>query len=134
MTECIFCKIIKRESPAYVVDETENLISFLDIEPINEGHVLIIPKVHADSIDKLPIEVLTEAMGTAQRMVRALRKAYGMEGYSIMQNGGKFCDFGHCHIHVFLRYENDGFGWKYPKETGEYSQQVADKIKDALEV
>lgn len=45
----MFCDIIKRKSPAYIVYENNQLISFLDIEPINEGHILIVPKKHVDT-------------------------------------------------------------------------------------
>ena len=108
---CIFCEIIKRKSPAHIVYENDELISFLDIEPINEGHVLIVPKQHVDTIEELSDETLTDIMGVAKKIVTALKDIYGNEGYSIMQNGGKFCDFGHAHFHVFPRYDNDGFGW-----------------------
>lgn len=53
--------------------------------------------------------------------------------YSIMQNGGQFCDFGHFHLHLFPRYLNDGFGWTYPKGPFEYSQKVAERIRKELE-
>lgn len=132
MSECAFCNIIKREAPAYIIYESDTIISFLDIDPINEGHVLIVPKIHESSIEKLPLEVLTDIMELAQRLVHALSEVYGADGYSIMQNGGKFCDFGHGHVHVFPRYENDGFGWKYPNGPFEYSEKVAEKIREVL--
>lgn len=110
---CVFCKIIKRKSPAHIVYENDQLISFLDIEPINEGHVLIVPKQHVNTIEELSYETLMDIMGVAKKIVTALKEIYGNEGYSIMQNGGKFCDFGHAHFHVFPRYDNDGFGWTY---------------------
>ena len=51
---CLFCDIANHKQDAYVVDETEKTITFLDIDPANEGHVLIIPKIHVDSIIDLP--------------------------------------------------------------------------------
>lgn len=130
--ECPFCKIIEKQAEAYVILETENVIAFLDIDPINEGHVLIVPKLHEASIDKIPINVLTEIMETCQNVVTALKEVYNIDGYSIMQNGGDFCDFGHGHFHVFPRYKNDGFGWKYPYGTFECSSQVAEKLRKAM--
>lgn len=132
MTECAFCKIINKQADAHVIYESENIEAFLDIEPINEGHVLIVPKMHEASIDKIPLNVLTEIMELAQKVVVAQEKIYGMDGYSIMQNGGQFCDFGHCHVHVFPRYQKDGFGWRYPEGKFEFSSRVAEKIKAAL--
>lgn len=116
MCECVFCRIIEKKAPAHIVCEKENLMAVLDIDPIHEGHVLILPKKHVDSIDLLSEEVLAETMALVQMLVKVLKNCYHADGYSIMQNGGKFCDFGHCHFHVFPRYQNDGFGWKYPEE------------------
>ncbi len=129
---CDFCKIINKQLPAYVVYEDEQLISFLDITPIHEGHVLIVPKRHVDSIEKLSDDEIIDIMGMARKIVVALKDIYGNEGYSIMQNGGKFCDYGHAHFHVFPRYDNDGFGWTYPEGKSEYSGRVAEKLRDRL--
>ena len=129
---CDFCKIINKQIPAYVVYEGEQLISFLDIAPIHEGHVLIVPKQHVDSIEKLSDEEIIDIMSVARKVVVALKDIYGNEGYSIMQNGGKFCDYGHAHFHVFPRYDNDGFGWTYPEGESEYSERVAEKLRVKL--
>ena len=130
---CVFCEIIKRKSPAHIVYENDKLISFLDIEPINEGHVLIVPKQHVDTIEELSDETLTDIMGVAKKIVTALKDIYGNEGYSIMQNGGKFCDFGHAHFHVFPRYDNDGFGWTYGNEAKNVYEEIAEGIRTQLE-
>lgn len=130
--ECAFCKIIQKQANAYVIYESDNIEAFLDIVPINEGHVLIVPKLHVASLNQMPLPVLTEIMELGQRIVSALEEIYPMDGYSMMQNGGKFCDFGHGHFHIFPRYENDGFGWKYPEGPFECSEQVAEKLRGAL--
>ena len=129
---CDFCKIINKQLPAHVVYEDEQLISFLDIDPIHEGHVLIVPKKHVDSIEKLLDDELINIMSVARKVVVTLKDVYGNEGYSIMQNGGKFCDYGHAHFHVFPRYDNDGFGWTYPEGESEYSERVAEKLRYKL--
>lgn len=134
MAECAFCNIINKQADAYVIHESDYVVAFLDIDPIHEGHVLIVPKIHEDSIHKIPIPVLTEIMELAQRSVAALKEIYDMDGYSIMQNGGQFCDFGHFHVHVFPRYQNDGFGWKYPQGEFACSDEVAGKIKRVLKM
>ena len=129
---CDFCKIINKQLPAHVVYEDEQLISFLDIDPIHEGHVLIVPRKHVDSIENLSDDELIDIMSVARKVVVALKDVYGNEGYTIMQNGGKFCDFGHAHFHVFPRYDNDGFGWTCPEGESEYSERVAEKFRDKL--
>ncbi len=129
---CVFCDIANRKAPAHIIYENNHLISFLDIEPVNEGHVLIVPKQHVDSIDELSDETLTDIMCVAKKMVIALKEIYGNEGYSIMQNGGKFCDFGHAHFHVFPRYEQDGFGWTYGTEGKAVNADIAQRIGKQL--
>lgn len=133
MSECVFCKIINKECESKIIYETESIMSFLDIDPINEGHVLIIPKMHVDSIEKVPLNVLNEMLVLARKIVSTYKKIYHIKGYSIMQNGGEFCDFGHFHLHIFPRYSKDGFGWTYPEGPFEYSEDVANKIRKELE-
>lgn len=134
MSECIFCSIINRECESKIIYETESIISVLDIDPINEGHVLIIPKRHVDSIEQVSLDILNEMLILARKIVSTYKKVYGAKGYSIMQNGGEFCDFRHFHLHVFPRYSNDGFGWTYPEGPFEYSDDVANKIRKELEI
>ena len=80
----------------------------------------------------MPAELLKELMETSQKLVTAVKKVYQPEGYSIMQNGGAFNDVGHYHLHIFPRYSGDGFGWTDSGKQFEHSQNVADKIVEAL--
>lgn len=130
---CEFCNIANKKKEVYMVYESDNAVAFLDMDPINEGHVLIVPRIHEASIHKMPIHILTEIMELAQKIVTALERIYDMDGYSIMQNGGQYCDFGHFHLHVFPRYKKDGFGWVCPDGPFEYSQNVATKIAEAID-
>ena len=130
---CVFCNIAKKEIPTYTVYETDHVIAFLDHDPINEGHILLIPKHHYLDVDELPPELLTELMITSQKLVRALKKTYHPHGYTIMQNGGRFNDAGHYHLHIFPRYENDGFGWTDAGKQFDHSRRTADRIAWAAE-
>jgi len=109
--DCIFCKIVNGELDAKVVFENDIVKCFLDIDPINEGHVLIIPKEHYLDLDEIPDEIACEIMLTSKRLLKEMRVMYDFPGYSIMQNGGEFNEIGHYHMHLFPRYKNDGFGW-----------------------
>ena len=132
--ECVFCKIANHESQAHIVYENQMITCFLDIDPINEGHILIVPKTHCSSIDELPEEIVMEIIRATRNIVKALKRIYDFTGYSIMQNGGAFCDFGHIHFHVFPRYSEDGFGWTFGKSSPEaYNESVANRIKVALQ-
>jgi len=129
---CLFCDIAEHKAEAHIVDETSGTIAFLDIAPANEGHALVIPKMHVDSITDLPDEYVLELINVARKLVKAYGKVYGAKGYGIMQNGGANCEFGHFHLHVFPRIENDGYDWIYPEGEKEVSAEVARKIKEAL--
>ena len=132
--KCVFCKIANHNSDAHIIFENQNISCFLDIDPINEGHILIIPKVHCANLDELPKEIVAEIIQKAQDILKALKCVYKFPGYSIMQNGGEFCDFGHLHFHIFPRYHKDGFAWTFGKSNPEaYSENVAKKIKAALQ-
>ena len=129
---CLFCDIAAHKFDANIVDETGRTITFLDIAPANEGHVLIIPKLHVDSILDLPDEYVLEITEVERRVIRAYSKVYGATGYGVMQNGGTNCEFWHFHFHVFPRLPDDGYDWIYPEGEKEVSAEVAAKIKAAM--
>ena len=129
---CIFCKIAAGEMPAEVVYQDAVCMAFLDDDPICEGHVLLIPRTHYQDADEIPQDVFIRMADVSQRLIAALKKAYHPDGYSVMQNGGKFNDVGHYHLHIFPRYENDGFGWKDDGAVHPSEASVAEKIKREL--
>lgn len=129
---CLFCDIAAHKADAHIVDETERTITFLDIAPANEGHVLIILKLHVDSILDLPDECVLEITSVERRVISAYAKVYGATVYGVMQNGGANCEFGHFHFHVFPRLPDDGYDWIYPEGEKEVSAEVAAKIKAAM--
>ncbi len=99
----------------------------MDYAPINEGHVLIVPKFHAASIVDISSDTLAEINEIIKKIVIIYEQEYGAEGYSIMQNGGEICDYGHYHMHVFPRFKDDGFEWKDSGIRYDYSIKVAEK-------
>ena len=120
-----------RKNDAFVVYETDKNIAFLDYEPINEVHVLIVPKIHTDSSVNIPNDFLMDMNEIIRKMVCVYQKVYNAEGYSIMQNGGSCCDYGHFHMHVFSRFDNDGFGWIESEKPSDYSEKIAEKLRRA---
>ena len=134
-TDCVFCKIINHDGDAHIIYENEKISCFLDIDPINDGHILIVPKIHCSNLDELPEEIAEEIIRTSRHIIKALKCVYEFPGYTIMQNGGDFCDFGHLHFHVFPRYNEDGFGWTFGNGNPQaYNEKVAKKIKEALQI
>lgn len=127
--ECVFCKISNKEIPSNIVYEDESICCFLDIDPINEGHVLIVPKGHYNDIDELDDETLMKITKLSRKLTTVIKKIFNPDGYTIMQNGGAFADFGHYHVHVFPRYKDDEFGWTC-KELNK--RESLDSIQDKL--
>lgn len=130
--ECIFCKIVNKEIDSYIIYEDKDLISFLDIDPINEGHILIIPKKHYLDADELPDELLCNITLLSKKILIAIKKIYNPDGYSIMQNGGKFNDIGHYHMHLFPRYIKDNFSWIVSDKNYNVNEIIANKIKENI--
>ena len=138
---CIFCRIGARELPASIVYEDESAIVILDIQPVNPGHVLVIPKRHAESLINLPAEDAGHLMKVAQIMDEALRKSdLKCEGVNILLADGRAAgqDVNHVHLHVFPRFEDDGFELQMDASTRKppSRQQLdadAEKIQKALQ-
>lgn len=106
---CIFCKIVKGEIKSQKVYEDEETLAFLDINPVNKGHVLVIPKEHYENIFDIPREKLNKVMEIVQKVAIAQKKI-GADGVNIVSNNGKAAEqhVFHLHIHVIPRYYNDG--------------------------
>lgn len=132
--DCVFCKIVNKEEPSNIIYEDELMCCFLDIDPINEGHILIVPKKHYHDIDDLDNETLLRITKFSTKFVKLIRKAFNPDGYTIMQNGGVFTDFGHYHLHIFPRYIDDGFGWTCKSTNAKNNLVVVkDRLKTMLQ-
>lgn len=71
-------------------------------------------------------------MLVSQKIVSALKEKYHSDGYSIMQNGGVFNEVGHYHLHIFPRYKNDGFSWKFSDKKYDCSNKVSTSIQEFI--
>lgn len=112
MDNCIFCQIVKKEIPAYVVGESDNFLSFLDIHPHAPGHTLLIPKNHYANFKELPPQLGEEFLSFSQETILILAKALGTENFTLGINEGKFAGqvVPHFHFHLIPRFNNDGGG------------------------
>ena len=128
--ECIFCH--KEKLTTDIVYEDELVMAFMDMDPINEGHILLVPKAHYLDVDEMSDETLSHLMLISKRIVAALKEIYKPNGYTIMQNGGEFNDVGHYHLHIFPRYTGDGFGWTYGEEIKDVNSAIANRIKEVI--
>jgi len=109
--ECIFCQIIRKQSPASIVYEDKQVVAFLSNRPVNEGHTLVVPKKHYENIFEISEEEVAYLFRVTKRVVEAVRYALSAEGIRIVQNNGRAAGqvVFHLHVHVIPMEPNDGF-------------------------
>ena len=107
--DCIFCKIVAGEAPAFIVEEDERTIAFMDIAPATRGHLLVIPREHSRDLREISAEDLTATMATAQRMARRAFDVLGADGVNLLNSCGAAAwqTVFHFHLHVIPRYHDD---------------------------
>lgn len=135
MNDCIFCKIITKEIPADIVYEDDATIAFLDHTPVNPGHILVLPKIHARNVFDVAPEQWSAAMETVRRLSPVVRLVTSADGINIHVNNEPAAGqiVFHSHIHVIPRFEEDGFkNWHGKEMTAEESAQLREKIIAAL--
>lgn len=113
MNDCIFCKIIKGEIPCFKIFEDDHAFAFLDINPIERGHTLVIPKFHAKELFFLPPEELAGVMPAIQRTATLLKKKLGCDGLALSQLNGEAAGqtVFHVHFHLIPRYVGTPIDW-----------------------
>ena len=130
----VFAKILRGEMPAHKVYEDEATLAFMDIMPRGEGHTLVIPKAPARNILDADPEALAAVIKTAQKVARAVKKAFDADGVTVQQfneaAGGQVVF--HLHVHVIPRFE--GVPMKPPGTMGDPEELArnAEKIRAAL--
>jgi len=135
--DCLFCKIINGEIPCTKVYENEKVLSFMDISPMNDGHMLVIPKNHGATIIELPEMDFLEVMSVTKKVAEAANKALNPDGINILQLNGEAANqvVPHLHVHIVPRWDGDGLSIsKWVPVQGDMEQigQIADKIKKAI--
>ena len=116
MIICIFCQIIEGEAASSKVYEDDVCLAFMDIQPVNPGHVLVVPKVHFEDLADLPADVGAHLFQTAQRIVLIMPKTdVNIEGADLFLAHGEAAgqEVFHVHLHVIPRFTGDGFGFKF---------------------
>ena len=115
-TSCIFCKIVEGSAPSSKVYEDDLCLAFMDIQPVNPGHVLVIPRAHFSALSDLPTETGGHLFQVAQRIALSLPKTnVRNEGVDFFLANGAAAgqEVFHVHLHVIPRYEGDGFGFRF---------------------
>ena len=128
--ECIFCKIIDGSIPSFKLYESDKILAFLDINPLSDGHFLIIPKTHAEKLHQVPNDELNEILVCAKTL--ALKS--GVQDYNILQNNGRIAHQIIMHVHFHLIPKPDRatglvMEWDTLKRTNDQLKEAQDQYK-----
>ena len=135
MTDCVFCKIIKKEVPTEVVYDCDDVIAFMDVKPIVRGHVLVVPKVHSADLLDTDDDVMVHLMHDVKKVGKAVMKAMKAEGMTITTNKGEASGQSvfHLHFHLIPRFAKDGLkGWAHQEVEAKTRADAAEEIKKHL--
>ena len=131
---CVFCRIISNELPSYKVYEDKNCVAFLDIKPVNPGHLLVVSKEHYETITDMPKTVLKEISGVIQDLARKVETKLDPDGIKIVQNNGAQAgqEVLHFHVHLIPRYEGDEVNYLEEWTTQELSTAEMNRLAGLL--
>ena len=113
---CIFCDIVRGAAEVSVCYEDPQALAFLDIQPVNAGHTLVVPREHYESLNDLPAELSSHLFQVAMRLGPIVMKVSRAEGLNIVVNSGAAAgqDVFHYHVHIIPRKQGDGFDIPLP--------------------
>ena len=131
--DCIFCKIVAVEIPASVVHEDESVLAFLDVGPLAEGHLLVIPRDHHAKLSELPAPASAHLGSLLPRLARALLEVTGADGFNLLVNEGRSAGqlVPHVHMHLIPRSGGDLLGYRW--NAGTYQPGRIDELAAAYQ-
>ena len=133
----VFAKILRGEIPAAKVLETDGALAFLDIGPVNKGHLLVVPKAEAATLSDLPDEAAAHIGSLLPRLCRAVQRATGADGLNVIVNHGEAAGqtVHHVHWHIIPRFSGDAVHWPWPHQaySGDEMEQMRFRIASALD-
>lgn len=135
MAETVFTKILRGEIPCHRVYEDDQVLAFLDINPISRGHTLVIPKEPAATLDALSDDAAAAVGRALPRIARAVLAATGAEHFNVLQNNGASAHQAvfHVHFHIIPKHDDGtglGIGWKPGKldDGADLAKAIASKL------
>ena len=136
MTDCVLCKIRDGQIPSMKIFEDDKTLVFMDINPLNAGHCLVITKAHTPNLFEAEIADLQAAIATAQRVGLAIRDALKPDGLNMLQANGAaaFQSVLHYHLHLIPRWANDGkgFDWRLVPGNREQIMKAGERLRALL--
>ncbi|MFI0418539.1 HIT family protein [Spongiactinospora sp. 9N601] len=134
--ECLFCAIAAGAQPAQIVLDDEVAVAFLDARPVFKGHVLVVPREHAETLTDLPVPAVGPFFQRVQSMAAAVEEGLSAAGTFVAMNNRISQSVAHLHVHIVPRNRKDGlrgFFWPRVKYADEAeAASYADKIRSAL--
>ena len=134
--DCVFCKIRDGQIPSMKIDEDERTLTFMDINPLNSGHCLVVTKAHAATLFDADVQDLEAAIAAAKRVATGIQEALKPDGLNVLQANGAaaFQSVPHFHLHLIPRWANDGkgFDWKLVPGHREAIMKNGERIRAAL--
>lgn len=130
--DCIFCKIAAGEIPAAKVLADDAAVAFMDVGPLAEGHLLLIPADHYVTVDEIPTAAAGAILKHLPALAKAVKAATGCEGVNILQNNGRVAHqvVMHVHFHIIPRNRGDAFHFNWP--AGTYPQGRLEELAAAI--
>ncbi|MBW2027898.1 MAG: HIT family protein [Deltaproteobacteria bacterium] len=138
MEDCIFCKIVKGDLPCFKVYEDEKVLAFEDINPVSQGHTLIIPKRHAENLWEVPEDDLAAIHAASKRVIAAMRKALDPVGVALLQLNGRGVNqvVMHYHLHLMPRSRDEPplpvTSWELKEGDMDSIREVSKRIAAAI--
>ncbi len=125
---CIFCKIINKEIPANILCETDELIVLADINPISDGHLLVVPKIHFENYLDIDKNISSEIQKITRKMCDKISETLKPTGFHVITNIGSAQEVKHCHFHIIPVYNDKVLDLKH---TGNKSKitEITDMLK-----
>lgn len=135
MSNCVFCDIVAGHAPAQIVDRTDTTVAFLDINPVADGHLLVVPVRHVRDIWEVTGDELAAMATTLHRLAGVVREALAPDGVNLLQCNGvaAFQSVFHIHSHLIPRWADDGLAPRWIPTPGDPATMaaVADRIRAA---
>jgi len=136
---CVFCDVVAG-ADHHLVYRDEQVVAFLDHAPVIKGHTLVVPTTHYETLDDLPDAALVPLFSLVRRVSVAVQSALGAEGSLVLTNTRISQSVPHVHLHVIPRRQGDRLFspgrtlWMRQRYTSGEAEQIAAKLRDALEV
>lgn len=134
--DCVFCKIVAGKIPSYKIYEDNDILAFLDIGPISDGHTIVIPKEHYENIHSCSELVLSAIASKLGLICRAVIAGVDVDSYNVLCNNGQSAGqvVGHLHFHIIPRKSSDGVlsRWNVKKYQQGQAEIIAEKIKSKI--